>query len=117
MAQCLSALAGANPPVPARLEGVMKLGKGTALDISSPALLAMWDELANRFHGLLGPQDSHRPRLHITVQNKVSIEEAKALQAELAARILPSDFTFRGFELFAYRGGPWEFVKRWRFRG
>lgn len=114
---CLAALARDNPPVPARLEGVMKLGKGTALQISSPGMIALWEELADRFHGLLTPQDEHRPRLHITVQNKVSIEEAKALQAQLAQTVLPQDFAFRGLELHAYMQGPWEFLHRWRFRG
>ncbi len=113
----LSMLAQSHAPVPARLEGLMRLGKGTALDISSPVLLELWDEMADRFHGLLTPQDEHRPRLHITVQNKVSLEEARALQAELDPRILPQDFSFRGLELHAYKGGPWDFIKRWRFRG
>ena len=112
-----AALARDHAPVPARLEGVMKLGKGTALDISSPALIALWEDLADRFHGMLTPQDEHRPRLHVTVQNKVSIEEARALQADLVPRVTPREFAFRGLELHRYRGGPWEFVKRWRFRG
>jgi len=112
----LSALARDHPPVPARLEGVMKLGKGTALKLSSPGMIALWEEMADRFHGLLTPQDEHRPRLHITVQNKVTIEEAKALQAELAGRVVPQDFAFRGLELHAYKGGPWDFIERWRFR-
>lgn len=113
----LAHMAGLNAPISARIEGVMKLGKGTALEISSPPMIALWEELADRFHGLLTPQDEHRPRLHITIQNKASIEEAKALQAELASRILPRDFAFRGLELHAYRGGPWELLHRWRFRG
>lgn len=104
-------------PVPARVQGVMKLGKGTALELSSPGMIELWEELAERFHGMLVPQDKHRPRLHITIQNKVSIEEAKALQAELGQRILPRDFAFRGLELHAYRDGPWELLHRWRFRG
>ncbi len=95
----------------------MKLGKGTALAISSPGLLELRDELAKRFHGLLTPQDEHRPRLHATIQNKVSIEAAKALQAELGPQIKPRDFAFAGLSLSAYRGGPWEFIKTWRFRG
>ncbi|TIX52163.1 2'-5' RNA ligase family protein [Alteraurantiacibacter aquimixticola] len=114
---CLARLAAENPPVPARLEGVMKLGKGTGLQISSPGMIALWEEMADRFHGMLTPQDEHRPRLHITVQNKVSIEEAKALQADLSLRVEPRDFAFRGLELHAYKGGPWEFLQRWRFRG
>ena len=95
----------------------MKLGKGTALQLNSPGMLALRDDIARRFHGLLTPQDQHRPRLHITVQNKVSIESAKALRVQLGASIEPRDFAFAGFALHLYRGGPWEFVKQWRFRG
>lgn len=113
----LVALARANAPVPARLTGVMKLGKGTALRIESPAMLALRDDLADRFHGLLTPQDEHRPRLHVTVQNKVTIEAAKALQAELAAAIEPRDFAFRALAMHAYRGGPWERLGIYPFRG
>ncbi len=114
---CCAQAAKANAPAAARLEGVMKLGKGTALAIASPAMLALRDDLADRFHGLLTPQDEHRPRLHVTVQNKVAIEAAKALQAMLVPEVQPRDFAFAGLALHAYRGGPWEFLKRWRFRG
>ena len=114
---CLAALVRDNPPVPARLCGIMKLGKGTALKLESDGMIALWEELADRFHGLLTPQDEHKPRLHVTIQNKVSIEEAKALQAELGPRVEPRDFAFSGLALHYYRGGPWELVKRWRFRG
>ena len=112
-----AALARQSGPVPARLEGVMKLGKGTALRIESPAMLALRDEIADRFHGMLTPQDKHRPRLHITIQNKVSIEAAKALQIELTASFISRAFTFKGLALYVYRGGPWEPLKQWSFRG
>ena len=104
-------------PVPARLEGVMNLGRGTALRLASPEMLAVRERLAERFHGLLIPQDEHVPRLHVTIQNKVSPAEARALQAQLATGIDPRDFAFAGLALHRYRGGPWEFVKRWPFRG
>jgi len=104
-------------PVPARLEGVMNLGRGTALGLASPTMLDLRGRLAERFHGLLTPQDEHVPRLHVTIQNKVSPAEARALQAQLAATLEPRDFAFAGLALHRYRGGPWEFVKRWPFRG
>ncbi|WP_095011751.1 2'-5' RNA ligase family protein [Tsuneonella mangrovi] len=104
-------------PAPARLEGLMNLGRGTALRLSSPAMLALRERLADRFHGLLTPQDMHAPRLHVTIQNKVSPFAAKALQAELSGQIEPRDFAFAGLALHRYRGGPWEFAKRWSFRG
>lgn len=114
---CCAALAKSHAPVPARLCGIMKLGKGTALKLESPAMIALWQDLAERFHGLLTPQDQHKPRLHVTIQNKVSIEEAKTLQAQLTGQVKPRDFGFAGLALHAYRGGPWEHIKSWRFRG
>ena len=113
----LAALVRDNPPTPARLEGIMSLGGGTALKLSSPAMLDLRAQIADRFHGMLTPQDEHSPRLHVTVQNKVTSKEAKALQALLGPQVSPRDFAFRGFALHRYRGGPWEFVKRWPFRG
>lgn len=113
----LARLAGENGPVPARLESVMNLGRGTALRIESRAMLDLREELAARFHGLLTQQDMQTPRLHITVQNKVKLAEAIALQAQLSASLIPRDFAFRGLELHRYLGGPWAFIKRWRFRG
>jgi hypothetical protein len=114
---CLAAAARDHAPVSARLEGVTPFERGTALAISSPEMLTLWEDLAERFHGLLTPPDEHSPRLHATIQNKVSIEEARALQAQLAPQIQPRDFHFAGLALHRYRGGPWEFVKRWSFRG
>lgn len=97
--------------------GRYEAGQGNSAQALEPRDAGDRDGLADRFHGLLTPQDEHRPQLHVTVQNKVSIEEAKALQVALAPQVLPRDFTFRGLALHAYRDGPWEFVKSWPFRG
>ncbi len=112
-----AALARDNAPISARFQGIMPLGRGTALKLESTGMIALWEELRERFHGLLTPQDDHRPRLHVTIQNKVTVAEAKALQAELAPLVEPRAFTFAGLGLYAYRGGPWEHRKSWRFRG
>ena len=104
-------------PVEGELVGLMSLGGGTALKLSSPAMLELRDRLADRFHGLLTSQDSHRPRLHVTIQNKVTSKEAKALQAQLEPHIMPRQFSFSGLGLHIYRGGPWEHVRNFPFRG
>jgi hypothetical protein len=72
-------------PPEARLSGVMDLGKGTAFAIECAPLLALRDDIAEHFHGLLTAQDSHRPRLHVTVQNKVERAAARSLQTALEA--------------------------------
>ena len=104
-------------PIPARLEGVMSLGRGTALRTTSPAMIDLRERLARRFHGLLGLQDEQVPRLHVTIQNKVSPHEAKVLMKRLIPEIEALDFAFTGLALHRYVGGPWETLKRWSFRG
>ncbi|WP_328600538.1 2'-5' RNA ligase family protein [Pontixanthobacter aquaemixtae] len=113
----LAAEAAQHAPVEAQLEGIMSLGRGTALKLTSPAMLGIWQDLADRFFGLLTPQDTHRPRLHVTIQNKVSPQEAKALQAKLTPTIEPRAFRFAGLSLHIYRNGPWEHVRTYPFRG
>ncbi|MBD3813824.1 MAG: 2'-5' RNA ligase family protein [Betaproteobacteria bacterium] len=113
----LAQLSGEWAPVAARLEGVMSLGRGTALRLSSPAMLELRALIADHFHGVLSTQDRATPRLHVTVQNKVSPAEAKALQLALQPQVKQREFAFPGLALFAYRGGPWEPIRRWQFRG
>ena len=104
-------------PIDGRIVGLMPLGKGTAIQLESTGLLDLRDHIADHFHGLLTGQDQHRPRLHVTIQNKVTIEEAKALQSELAEVVEPRRFAFRGLALHRYRGGPWEAMREFAFRG
>lgn len=113
--QVLKTMAREYAPVPAKLLGIMNLGGGTALKLESPAMLELRELIAERFHGMLTQQDQHRPRLHVTVQNKVSRREARALQEELGPQILPQSFAFIALELFRYLGGPWEPLGKWRF--
>ena len=107
----------AGPQPVARLVDVMLLGRGVAFRVESAGLLAMRDELADAFAGLLTPQDQAQPRLHITVQNKVAPEEAKALAATLRRDFRPRSLTIAGLAAWHYRGGPWEAAMKAMFRG
>lgn len=113
----LAALAGECPPPVAHLTDVMMLGRGVAYRVNSPELLSIRDELAEEFCGLLIPQDQARPRLHITVQNTVEPAAAKALHAELSATFKPRPLAILGLAANYYRGGPWEHIGNWSFRG
>ncbi len=103
------------------VKGVMDLGKGTAIALEAPQLLALRALIAEHFRGSLTQQDLHKPRPHITIQNKVTKEEARALQASLAPSLAPwivkGRFAFPGLALHRYRGGPWEHIKTCAFRG
>lgn len=112
----IKALCRGPAPV-ARLSEVMLLGQGVAFRIDSPQLSAMRDEMADAFTGLLTPQDQARPRLHVTVQNKVKPAEAKALAEALRADFQPRPFVIAGLATWHYRGGPWELAMKASFRG
>ena len=104
-----------------RISGIMDLGTGTAIALASHELLELRGLIAEHFRGALTDQDLYEPRPHITIQNKVTKKQARALQAALALEIeLLADrgpFAFPALELHAYKGGPWDLVKRSVFRG
>lgn len=105
----------------AMISGVMDLGTGTAIALASSELLELRAMIAEHFHGSLTDQDLYEPRPHITIQNKVSKREARALQAALQLEVeIKADsgpFAFPALELHHYQGGPWELTKRSAFRG
>ncbi len=104
------------PPVTS-LQRLIHLGSGVAYELHSPDLLEMRMELADRFHGLLVAQDQQTPRLHITVQNKVSAKEAKELLTRLSLDFEPRPFQIKGLALHYYMDGPWQSIGEWPFRG
>ncbi len=116
-ARLLADLAARHAPPSARLTRIMSLGQGTALAIECPDMLALRAGIAAHFHGSLTVQDDHVPRLHVTIQNKVTSGAARALQAELEASFAVRNFAFAGLALHRYRGGPWEPAGQWPFRG
>jgi 2'-5' RNA ligase superfamily len=106
-----------NPPPVARIDRLINLGRGVAFHVDSSDLLAMREEMADGFFGLLTPQDSNKPRLHITVQNKVEPSVARKLLQAMESEFTPRPLSIIGIDAHYYRGGPWEPIQGWRFRG
>lgn len=114
--RALAALA-VRPEPRATIAGLMDLGGGVAFRIVSEDLDELREALAERLHGLLGPQDVHGWRPHVTVQNKVPNRDARTLLADLERGFTPRPITFVGLALHRYLGGPWDKLGSWRFRG
>lgn len=108
--------ATAMPAPTATITGPMSLGRGTALRVASEGLAAIRADLADAFHGLLTPQDAGGWRPHVTIQNKVTPADARALLAELEAWPWPRPLKLSGLAVWLYRGGPWEAIRAYRFR-
>jgi 2'-5' RNA ligase len=94
---------------------LISLGRGVAIRIESPGLKAIRDDLATAFSGMLTPQDQAGWRPHVTIQNKVSPAEAKALLADLSAGFRRHRVAVAGLAAWYYRGGPWEPISRHMF--
>ena len=112
----LSRTVSAEPPQ-ASIEGLMNLGGGVAYRVVSPQLDGIRSRLADDFHGLLSAQDSGGWRPHVTIQNKVSAKEARALMIEIEQGFCPRPLEIRGLGLHRYVDGPWEKLATYAFRG
>lgn len=95
------------PPFPVLVDGLMPLGRGVAYRIASEPLAALRRTLAADWRDDLSRQDREKFRPHVTVQNKVTPEEARQTLADLAAGFTPFTATAEGLQLWWYRGGPW----------
>jgi hypothetical protein len=115
LARLLGDLTRMQPAPAARLSDVLFLGRGVAFRIDSPGLLAVRDRVAEWFAGDLTPQDRQRPRLHITIQNKVAPDNARRLHAELSAECRPRPLQIAGLAAWHYLGGPWQLVREFPF--
>ena len=105
------------PPYAVRVRGLRSLGRGVAYVLESGELTATRKELAARWSACLTPQDRSRHAPHVTVQNKVPPERARALLADLSQDFVPYDVTATGLALWRYLGGPWEPLGVQRFLG
>ncbi|NTU82521.1 MAG: 2'-5' RNA ligase family protein [Chloroflexales bacterium] len=104
-------------PFALTIAAVRFLGRGVALEVASPALVAQRQELARRWAPWLTPQDRQGYRPHVTIQNKVAPARARQLHDKLAACWQPLQGRGEGLRLWRYRGGPWEPASHFPFAG
>jgi 2'-5' RNA ligase len=90
------------------VEDVWMMGRGVAYRLRAPELQALHAGLAAAWQSWLTPQDRQPLRPHVTIQNKVAAEAARALHASLRAGFAPFAARATGLLLWHYRGGPWE---------
>lgn len=107
------ACAGAAPR--AEVSGVRSLGRGAALVLDSPGLVRVRAGLAAEFADRLTRQDGQGFRPHVTVQNFVTPEVARATVEELGRDLVPWTVQVSGLAVHRYLGGPWELLRESRF--
>jgi hypothetical protein len=108
----LGRLAG-SLPLPVEITGVVALGRGVAYGLAAPQVQVIHRRLQDRWHTNLTRQDAQALRLHVTVQNKVEPDVAKATFERLRDSFQPGRTRAIGLELWRYDGGPWAPLRRW----
>lgn len=96
----------------ARMGGPIALGQGVAYRIDSLELEDARAYLADLWSDVLLPQDKAAWRPHVTIQNKVTSAEARALFTQIEREFRPRPLAINGFASWWYRGGPWEPLSR-----
>jgi 2'-5' RNA ligase len=107
--------AAAIPSFPVLVTEVVPLGRGVAYRIAAEEARALHRRLQERWRADLTRQDAQPFRPHVTVQNKVEPEVARATLDRLRASFHPQQVRAVGLELWRYDGGPWTLLGRWSF--
>jgi 2'-5' RNA ligase len=93
------------------------LGNGVAIDVDSVELQSRRARLLELMSGTFTRQDEQPFRAHVTVQNKVPAEEAKALYRSLCATFEPWTGEGSAVLIWHYLGGPWSLESQLAFSG
>ncbi|RYE92277.1 MAG: 2'-5' RNA ligase family protein, partial [Myxococcales bacterium] len=93
----------------------VRMARGALIAVQAPTLVALHARLARSFEPWLTAQDRQRLSPHVTVMNKATPEAARAALAELEAGFVPWSGQGEALQLWAYRGGPWEALRRFPF--
>lgn len=102
-------------PMNLQVTGVKSIGNGVAFAMECAALQTLHKQLQQQWDTWLIPQDRQKLWPHITIQNKVHPDVAKALKQKLEQEFTPFEVTGTGLSLFEYQGGPWKFVREFEF--
>lgn len=98
------------------VSAVRSIGNGVAFKIESEVLQQIHADLQHSLKEFLIPQDKQKLWPHITIQNKVPAEQAKALATSLSDEFEPFKITAEGFVLWAYLDGPWKRHTHYSFK-
>lgn len=98
-----------------RFESVEFIGRGSVARIESPALVSLRNKLANYWSDYLTPQDRQKFMPHVTIQNKVSPDEAKLVFEQLKTLWQPRTGAATALQLWHYRNGPWQLANEFNF--
>jgi hypothetical protein len=111
----ISAAVAGRACFPLNVTGVRSLGRGVAYALESPILTEFRRGLAMKWALWLTLQDRQKLQPHVTVQNKVDPDTARALLATIQVDFKPFTVVAEGVSLWRYLDGPWEPIQTFAF--
>jgi hypothetical protein len=102
-------------PFPLAVTSVVMIGRGVAYKLESTTLQHLHRGLQQQWMSELLPQDKQGLWPHVTVQNKVTPQAARALHQQLQSTFTPFEVQATGLRVWRYLGGPWEPVNTYWF--
>lgn len=105
----------ATPPFTVAVTELFSLGRGVAYRLAAEQAQRLHGHLQARWRPHLTQQDAQRFRPHVTVQNKVAADFAKATLDRLRTTFRPVVTQAVGLRLWRYDAGPWTLLSEWEF--
>lgn len=102
-------------PFPVEVAGLQPLGRGVAYRVGSSDFPALHATLQEHWWEHLTKQDRQPLRAHVTVQNKVTPDQARETLSTLERDFEPWRTTALGLDLWRYDGGQWTHLRRHDF--
>ncbi len=93
------------------------IGKGVAYKIESKVLISLHKKLQQEWREKLTMQDRQGLWPHITIQNKVTPDEAKQTLTQIEESFVPFTAYATGLILWRYLNGPWQVYRSFPFAG
>ena len=115
--QTIEALCVKEKRVELKVTEPKNIGKGVAYKIESQELILLHKKLRKQWISFLTPQDRQGLWPHITIQNKVSAEEADRTLRNVKKSFKPFTAYATGLTLWRYLNGPWQLYQQYSFVG
>lgn len=113
--QVLQQVCAETPILEVNFPGLQFMGRGVAIEVECPALLSLRHQLAAEWQTWLSAQDGQGYRPHVTIQNKVTADQARQLFDHLSQEWRSHQGQGEGLLLWRYLGGPWELIQEFAF--
>jgi 2'-5' RNA ligase len=102
-------------PFTVNITEVVFLGRGVAYRLQAEEAQRLHQRLQDRWRQHLTRQDAESYRPHVTVQNKVEAQVARATLRQLHTTFRRGATRAVGLRLWRYDAGPWTLLREWRF--